>query len=126
MAAIIYKGMSTFNFVTKGDSFSLTNFELVKRDLLNAIFTKKGSVPRNRNFGTTISGLMFKPLTEELVSQIQHEIEVVIRNEPRVYAINLSLEPNFVGKSLYVKMEFGYVEAREVVDSLELNLNFEG
>ncbi len=123
---IIYKGISTFSFVTKGDSFALTNFELVKRDLLNAIFTRRGSVPKNRGFGTSISVLLFKPLTEDIVSQVQKEIEDVIKNEPRVYAINLSLEPNFVGKSLYVKMEFGYVESREVVDSLELNLNFEG
>ena len=126
MAKILYKGMSSFSFIKKGDSFSLTNFELVKRDLLNAIFTRKGSVRKNRNFGTSISVLMFKPLTEDLVGEIQREIELVIKNEPRIYAINLNLEPDFAGKSLYVNFQFGYIEAPEVVDTLELNLNFEG
>lgn len=126
MSNVLYKGMSSFSFTKKGDSFSLTNYNLVKRDLLNAIFTKKGSVPKNRNFGTSISTLLFRPLTEEIVSQVQTEIEAVIRNEPRIYAINLNLQPNFVSKSLYVNMEFGYVETKEIVDSLELNLNFEG
>lgn len=126
MSNVLYRGMSSFSFTKKGDSFSLTNYNLVKRDLLNAIFTKKGSVPKNRNFGTSISTLLFRPLTEEIVSQVQTEIEAVIRNEPRIYAINLNLQPNFVSKSLYVNMEFGYVETKEIVDSLELNLNFEG
>ena len=64
MAGPIYKGYSSFEFQAR-DTFLLTDVELVKLDLLNHIFTRRGERVKMAQFGTRIPDLAFEPLDQE-------------------------------------------------------------
>ena len=65
--AIRYKGFSTIDQTKK---FRLTDFELVKQDLLNHFSIRKGEKLMNPNFGSIIWNMLFEPLTADVKSTI--------------------------------------------------------
>lgn len=77
----IYKGFSTRN---KKKNFRLTDYELIKQDLINHFSTRRGERIMNPNFGTIIWDLLFDPFTEELRSAIQDDIIRIASSDPRV------------------------------------------
>lgn len=77
----IYKGFSTRN---KKKNFRLTDYELIKQDLINHFRTRRGERIMNPNFGTIIWDLLFDPFTEELRSAIQDDIIRIASSDPRV------------------------------------------
>lgn len=77
----IYKGFSTRN---KKKNFRLTDYELIKQDLINHFSTRRGERIMNPNFGTIIWDLLFDPFTEELRSAIQDDIIKIASSDPRV------------------------------------------
>ena len=64
-----YKGFSTKQY-QHDKNFVMTDMELVKEDLVNHIFTRKGERVRMAQFGTAIPDLVFEPLTEEVVGSV--------------------------------------------------------
>lgn len=77
----IYRGFSTKN---KIKNFKLTDYELIKQDLLNHFNTRKGERVMNPDFGTIIWDLLFDPFTEELRTAIQDDITRIANSDPRV------------------------------------------
>ena len=59
MAKGLYRGYSSYEYQNK-KTFSVTDVELVKLDLLNHIFTRKGDRVMMPNFGTRIPDLAFE------------------------------------------------------------------
>lgn len=123
MKTNLYKGFSSYEY-KKNTIFQTTDIELVKRDLLNAIFTKLGSVPKNRSFGTSIHEYLFKPFDNLTFTAMEMEIISVIQKDPRVEMINLSREPNFPAKSITFNFTLRYVELN-IEDVFQVTLNFE-
>jgi phage baseplate assembly protein W len=70
-----YRGFSTINQVKK---FRLTDFELVKRDLLNHFSIKKGEKLMNPEFGSLIWNMMFEPITADVKATIIEDVRNVI------------------------------------------------
>lgn len=87
---VIYKGFSTRNWI-KNKTFSLTNIELVKRDLLNHIYTIKGDRVEMPNFGTRIPVLTFEPNDENTRRVIEEDLTAVFDYDPRVKLISLNV-----------------------------------
>ena len=83
MANTIYKGFSFKNW-QRNKSFVLTNVELVKQDLLNHIFTRRGERVGQRGFGTVIQDLIFEPFDDNTVVTASDQIKSVIAFDPRV------------------------------------------
>lgn len=119
----IYRGYSSFEFEKNG-TFSLKDIDLVKMDLLNHIFTRRGERIRMVEFGTTIPDLLFEPLTEDLLAELQDELVSVIDYDPRVELVDLSLIPNFDNNEVFVNMQLLYLEL-DTVDELALRLQFD-
>ena len=77
----MYKGFSTIGQNTK---FRLTDFDLVKRDVLNHFYIRKGEKLMNPSFGTIIWNVLYEPFTEDLKSVIQADIKAIANYDPRV------------------------------------------
>lgn len=116
----LYRGFSSFEF-QKHKSFKLRDIELVKMDLLNHIFTKRGERVMMPNFGTVIPELVFEPLTNELVDLMTEEVARVINFDPRVELLDIEAQPDFDTGSVTVSAKTLYVELN-LVDNLELNI----
>jgi phage baseplate assembly protein W len=77
----IYRGFSTQN---KSKNWKLTDFELIKQDLMNHFMTKQGERVMNPNFGTVIWNLIFEPFTESVKTAIYDEINRIKNLDPRI------------------------------------------
>tara|TARA_E500000331_G_scaffold321456_1_gene335716 strand:- start:267 stop:659 length:393 start_codon:yes stop_codon:yes gene_type:complete len=87
--ASLFKGFST---VDKNRApFTLVNEDLVKRDLLNHLYTKKGERVMEPEFGTIIWDLVMEQKTELVEEQIKEDIQRIIDLDPRVSLIETKL-----------------------------------
>jgi phage baseplate assembly protein W len=76
-----YKGFSSNE--TK-NNFKLYDIELVKRDLMNHFYIRKGEKLENPNFGTIIWDMLFENFTSEVRRLITEDVEQIINYDPRV------------------------------------------
>lgn len=88
--ATLYKGFSTFDFQAR-KMFGLYDIELVKRDLLNHIYTIPGERVMMPGFGTRIPTLAFEPNDKEVKSIIEEDLKKVFEYDPRVQLISLEV-----------------------------------
>lgn len=102
----------------------LTDVELVERNLLNHMFTRKGERVMMPTFGSIIPDLLFEPLDEELVETVRAEVGRVIKYDPRVQLIALSVRPDFGLHLLTISMELKYIELN-ITANTTLNLQFD-
>ena len=79
--AIMYRGFST---VGRNKKYRLTDFELIKQDLINHFYIRKGEKLMNPNFGTIIWNVIHEPLTEDLKSVIISDIKSIAEYDPRI------------------------------------------
>lgn len=110
MAVATYKGFSTVN--NDFGSSKLTDTDLIKRDLLNHFAIRKGEKLMNGNFGTTLSDLIFDPLTEEMKSTIVQEVDTVIQSDPRIRSEGVVIDEYENG--VQIEMIVRYVVSNEV------------
>lgn len=123
---IVFKGISTFLYGISQSKISLQDEDLIKRDILNALFTSKGSVPKNRNFGTSLPTLLMKQMTDELIVDVKQEILQTLSNEPRIRVTNISETVNYEQKRLDFIIVFEIVTIPFSNSVLDLFLTFTG
>lgn len=121
---VLYKGISFFQY-QYDKSITLTNIELVKRDLLNHIFTRKGDRVKMPTFGTRIPDLLFEQLTDSVLLDIELELEEVFAYDPRVEQVSLNILPFYDKNTIYAIADLKYIELN-ITDRFELNLEFSG
>jgi len=79
-----------FNTVNQPNPpYSLTNIDLVKRDILNQFATPKGSRIMLPAFGTRIYEMLFDPFDEYTKNTIIDDAIQVIQSEPRVDLVSI-------------------------------------
>ena len=71
-----------FNTQDQYKKFTLTGFELIKRDLLNAFNIQQGQLPGRPGYGTTIWNFMFENQIQEVQTGLQREIQRVAAGDP--------------------------------------------
>jgi len=79
-----YKGFSSSE--TK-KNFKLYDIDLVKQDLLNHFYIRKGEKLENPEFGTIIWDMLFEQFTEDVKNMIAKDVEDIINYDPRI-AVN--------------------------------------
>ena len=84
-----YKGFSSNE--TK-NNFKLYDIELVKRDLMNNFYIRKGEKLENPNFGTIIWDMLFENFTSEVRRLITEDVEQIINYDPRVKVNTLTID----------------------------------
>jgi phage baseplate assembly protein W len=82
-------GFSTIN--KKKPPYTLTDFELVKVDLLNHFNTRKGERVMLPEFGTIIYNLLMDPLDDTTKDLIMEDATRIIDEEPRVQLDTMKL-----------------------------------
>jgi len=118
-----YIGYSSYEY-QKNKSFTLTDVALVELDLLNQIYTRRGSRVMMPTFGTLIPELVFEPLDEETISTIESELISVFQFDPRVNMLSLNVVPNYDTNSITATAILFYVELN-VTQPFQLNIQFE-
>ena len=82
--AFAYKGFSSKEY-TK--NYKLYDIDLVKQDLINHFYIRKGEKLENPEFGTVIWDILFEPFTEEVKNIIAKDVEDIVNYDPRI-AVN--------------------------------------
>jgi phage baseplate assembly protein W len=113
----IYKGFSTINRTKK---FRLTDFELVKRDLLNHFNIRRGEKLMNPNFGSIIWESLFDPFTDDLKEKIIDDIKRIAAYELRVSVNRIIVTQYEFG--LQVELELTYIPTNQT-DVLKLQFD---
>ena len=114
---IMYRGFST---VGRDRKFRLTDFELVKQDLINHFYIRKGEKLMNPNFGTIIWNVLHEPLTEDLKSIIVTDIKAVASYDPRLSIDNVVITEYSQG--IQVELQLRYIQTNQ---TNLLNLQFD-
>jgi phage baseplate assembly protein W len=82
-----------FNTIGQSKKFTLTDFELVKRDLANAFNILQGEKPGLPSYGTTIWSYVFENQTEQTEQAILTEVQRVVGGDPRLYVTAATVYP---------------------------------
>ena len=115
--AIRYRGFSTIGRTRK---YRLTDFELVKQDLINHFYIRKGEKLMNPNFGTIIWNVIHEPLTEDLKSVIISDIKSIAEYDPRISIDNVVITE--FDQGIQVELQLRYVLTNQ---TNLLNLQFD-
>lgn len=85
-----YKGFSTVG--KRFGNFVYEDKEIAKRDLINHFYTRKGERLGNPEFGSILPSLVFEPLTDDVVTEVEDDVRDVITTDPRWRLENLNVE----------------------------------
>ena len=119
----LYRGYSSFEFESTG-SFKINDVELIKLDLLNHIFTRRGERVAMPNFGTIVPDLVFEPLDEETTDLLESELRLVFEYDPRVELLSLDIITNEDSNAVTAACRIQCIELN-TVEMMNLNIEFE-
>jgi len=94
-----------FNTQQQYKKFTLTDFELIKRDLLNAFNIRQGQLPGRPEYGTTLWAYLFENQVEAVQQGIQNEIQRVASGDPRVFISNVNVYPQQNGMLIELEIQ---------------------
>lgn len=78
----LFVGYSTVDALPGKQQF--TDIELIKRDLLNAFYTKRGERVMRPNYGCIIWDLLFEPLNDSIKAQVIDDATRIVQSDSRV------------------------------------------
>lgn len=99
-----YKGFTTAQDPHK---FTLSDFELVKQDLLNHFNIRYGEKLGDPTFGCGIWDYLFEPMSEQARQAIVSEVTKVINYDPRVNATRITVTAYEQG--IQIEADLSYV-----------------
>jgi phage baseplate assembly protein W len=112
-----YRGFSTIDRYKK---FRVTDFDLIKQDLINHFNIRRGEKLMNPNFGTIIWNTLFEPLTQETREVIADDVKRIVGYDPRLSVDNITITEKDYG--IQIEVDLRYVTTNE---SGALKLNFD-
>lgn len=104
----LYIGYST---VDQRKSVTLADSELIKRDLINHFYIRRGEKLMNPDFGTIIWDSLYEPFTESLKQAIIEDVTRIARYDPRL-KIDQILVDEFE-QGLLIELQLFYVNTNE-------------
>jgi phage baseplate assembly protein W len=116
--ATTYKGFST---QAGNKNFRLTDFDLIKQDILNHFNIRKGEKLMRPNFGTIIWNVLHEPFTEDLKSVITQDVKAIASYDPRVSFDNIIITEYDQG--IQIELQLRYVLTNQTNVML---MNFDG
>ena len=93
-----------FNTINQYKKFTLTDFDLIKRDLLNAFNIRQGQLPGRPAYGTVICDFLFEPQTTQTQNGIEAEIQRVAGGDPRIYISDIQTYPQENGILIEIQL----------------------
>ena len=68
------------------------DIDLVKQDLINHFYIRKGEKLENPEFGTVIWDMLFENFTEEVKQIIAKDVEAIVNYDPRVTVNSVAID----------------------------------
>lgn len=99
-----------FNTIKQYKKFTLTDFALIKRDLLNYFNIPQGQKVGRPDVGTTMWNLIFEPQTEQTANLIIQEMQRIVGQDPRIYLSDAQAYPQVNG--ILVELEIQTVQGQ--------------
>ena len=93
-----------FNTINQYKKFTLTDFELIKRDLLNAFNIRQGQLPGRPGYGTVLWDYVFEPQTAQTQNSINAEVQRVAGGDPRIFISDVQSYPQENGILIEVQL----------------------
>ena len=100
-----------FNTINQNKKFTLTDFELIKRDLLNAFNIRQGELVGRPGYGTTIWDFVFENQLQETERALIAEIQRVAGGDPRLYINDVEIFPQDNG--ILIQIEISVVPSTD-------------
>lgn len=119
----LYRGLSFRNF-SKNKSIKLYDVDLIKKDLLNHIFTRRGERVKMFTYGTRIPDLVFEQLDDIALTVITEDLNAVASSEPRVNLVDLRIVPLYDRNVVIASLVLYYVEL-DFTDQFDVSIQFE-
>ena len=97
--------MTTFigcNTINQNKKFTLSDFALIQRDLLNAFNIRQGELPGRPGYGTVIWEFLFENQLEQLQQDIRAEIQRVCGGDPRIILSDIQVFPQENGMLIQI------------------------
>lgn len=107
-----YKGFSSVETSTNPNRSSTETYDisLVKQDLLNHFNIRYREIPGRPGFGSKIYNMMAEPFDTITETMVRREVERVIRYDPRVSVMGLSVDIDRDNHSMQVSVILRYIE----------------
>jgi phage baseplate assembly protein W len=112
-----YRGFSSKD--TKRN-FKLFDAELIKQDLINHFYIRKGEKLENPTFGTIIWDTLFENFTPEVKEAIAKDVEDIINFDKRMRVNSISIDSTDQG--IRIEAEIVYLPF-DLVDTLQLTFD---
>ncbi len=93
-----------FNTINQYKKFTLTDFELIKRDLLNAFNIRQGQLPGRPAYGTVLWDYVFEPQTIQTQNAINSEVQRVAGGDPRIFISDVQSYPQENGILIEIQL----------------------
>ena len=93
-----------FNTQGQFKKFTLTDFELIKRDLLNAFNIRQGQLPGRPAYGTVLWDFLFENQVEASQQAIEREVQRVAAGDPRIFISQVVTFPQENGILIQVEL----------------------
>ena len=100
--------MSTFigfNTQQQYKKFTLLDFPLIKRDLLNAFNIRQGQLPGRPGYGTILWDYLFENQIEAVQEGIINEVQRVAGGDPRIYISQVNVYPQLNGMLIELQLQ---------------------
>lgn len=106
--ANFYRGMSS---VDRHKKFRVTDFALVKQDLINHFRIRRGEKLMQPKFGTRIWDLIFEPMTAAVNQAIVDDVKRIVQYDPRVAVQNIIITEREYG--LQIELDLVFIQTNQ-------------
>lgn len=95
-----------FNTINQYKKFTLVDFELIKRDLANALNIQKGEMPGRPEYGTNLWTYVFENQSTNTTQDMLAELQRVAGGDPRLSLQDAQIYPqeNGIRIELFVRV----------------------
>jgi len=102
-AKYTYKGFSSSE---SNKNFKLYDINLVKQDLINHFYIRKGEKLENPEFGTVIWDMLFEPFTPDVKEIIAKDVEAIINYDPRFAVTEINIDSTDQGMRIQADLVY--------------------
>jgi len=113
-----FKGFSTVDRVRA--PYTLTDADLIKQDLLNELYTRKGERVMRPNFGSIVWDLLMDPSTPDLDRRVKEDIERIVGKDPRIELLRTQV--SVLDHTILAEVDLKFLPFNDV-DKLYLEYN---
>ena len=113
----IFKGFSSR---AELNNFKLYDFDLIKQDLINHFYIRKGEKLENPKFGTIIWDTLFENFTPEIKAAIAKDVEEIINFDKRVKVNSVSIDSTQQGIRIEAEI---VILPFDITDTLRLDFD---